>query len=174
MATRVDWREGDIVFRKGTGVAGHAIVAASSDGVYSHIGLIVFQDGQPMVVHAVPGEPDFEGDPDRVKLDAVPSFFSPECASHGAVMRLADSICATRAAGIALAVYRRNTLFDHDYDDSDTTRMYCSELIGYAYERAGHPFHPQRRYVGLPGISREVVFPSAIAACPELSLIYKF
>lgn len=66
---------GDVVFRRGSGLTSHAVLAADRYGAYSHIGIVVDSCGVMMVVHAVPGEPDYEGDPDRVKMDTPKRFF---------------------------------------------------------------------------------------------------
>ena len=78
-------REGDVVLRMGGGVTSHAVVAADRGGQYSHVGIVVDSCGHPMIVHAVPGEPDFAGDVDRVKMDSPEKFFSSMTASCGAV-----------------------------------------------------------------------------------------
>ena len=174
VSTRITWREGDLVFRQWTGAAGHAVSLADTGGAYSHVGVVVLRKGEPWVVHAVPGEPDFDGDPDRVKLEPVDAFFSRARAAHGAVMRDADSLLAARVARHALDMYRRDVLFDHAYDDSDTTRVYCTELVCLAYRRAGHPVHPARRCINLPGVKHAVVFPSALPPCLGLTRIHTF
>ena len=80
-------RAGDVVFRRGSGLTSHAVIAAERDGVYSHAGLVVDSAGVMMIVHAVPGEPDFEGDVDRVKMDRLDRFFSSVYAQAGRTLR---------------------------------------------------------------------------------------
>ena len=43
--------------------------------VYSHVGILKQIDNEWFVIHAVPDEPDFEGDTDRVKTDPLSRFF---------------------------------------------------------------------------------------------------
>ena len=64
-----DLRPGDLLFRRGTSMASRGVVLADGNGRYSHVGIVVDSAGTMMVVHAVPDEPDYEGDPDRVKMD---------------------------------------------------------------------------------------------------------
>ena len=52
--------DGDIVFRRGTGLMSHTVVAADG-GWYSHVGIVVDSAGVKMIVHAVPNEPVFPG-----------------------------------------------------------------------------------------------------------------
>ena len=55
----VELRAGDVVFRRGGGLTSRAVLMADAQGQYSHIGIVVDSAGQKMIVHAVPGEPDF-------------------------------------------------------------------------------------------------------------------
>lgn len=167
--------EGDIVFRRGGSMMSRSVVALDAHGQYSHVGIVVDSAGCPMVVHAVPGEPDYGGDVDRVKMDTPERFFSSENAVVGEVCRHADTLVARQAAREAWRVYRRNILFDHDYDAADTTRMYCTELVVHAYERAGCRLTeaPPRR-ISLPGLHVDCYFPSDVYDCSQLQSVRKF
>ena len=66
--------DGDLLFRKGTGVVGRVVTAFDGNGEFSHVGIIAQRDGEWYVVHAVPHEHDFKGDFDRVKCDPVEHF----------------------------------------------------------------------------------------------------
>ena len=170
-------RTGDVVFRRGSGLTSRAVLAADRNGAYSHIGIVVDSCGVMMVVHAVPGEPDYEGDPDRVKMDTPQRFFSSMNARIGEVKRLrGDSATALRAARFAVDVYKRGTLFDHDYDDSDTTKMYCCELIDFVYRKAGRPLAGQKRhYFHLPGLNPiRCILPSDICNSGKLDTVMSF
>lgn len=170
-------RAGDVVFRRGSGLTSRAVLAADRHGAYSHIGIVVDSCGVMMVVHAVPGEPDYEGDPDRVKMDTPQRFFSSMNARIGEVKRLrGDSATALRAARFAVDVYKRGTLFDHDYDDTDTTKMYCCELIDFVYRKAGQPLAGQKRhYFHLPGLNPiRCILPSDICNSGKLDTVMSF
>ena len=170
-------RAGDVVFRRGSGLTSRAVLAADRNGAYSHIGIVVDSCGVMMVVHAVPGEPDYEGDPDRVKMDTPQRFFSSMNARIGEVKRLrGDSATALRAARFAGDVYKRGTLFDHDYDDTDTTKMYCCELIDFVYRKAGRPLAGQKRhYFHLPGLNPiRCILPSDICNSGKLDTVMSF
>lgn len=168
---------GDVVFRRGSGLTSRAVLAADRHGAYSHIGIVVDSCGVMMVVHAVPGEPDYEGDPDRVKMDTPRRFFSSMNATIGEVKRLrGDSATAVLAARYAMEVYRRGTLFDHDYDDADTTKMYCCELVDFAYRKAGRSLAGRKRhYFHLPGLEPiRCILPSDICNNAALKTIVTF
>lgn len=166
---------GDVVFRRGGGIESHAVMLMDSEGAYSHVGIVVDTMGRKMIVHAVPGEPDFEGDIDRVKLDSVEKFFSSVYAIRGAVTRPADSLCAHRAAQKAKELFRRGVLFDHDYDLSDTTKLYCTELVLFVFEHAGQKLiHTKPSHVELPMLKADVYYPSDVYESPFLQTITIF
>lgn len=167
---------GDVVLRRGFGFTSHAVLVADRGGGYSHVGIVVDSAGAMMVVHAVPDEPDYDGDTDRVKMDIPTRFYAPENAETGRVMRCKDSTAAARAALVAMRVYARGTLFDHDYDDRDTTRMYCCELVEFAYRQAGMPLVTAPRHnFSIPGMQIEnVILPSDFMSSPHLYSVICF
>ena len=171
---------GDIVLRKGTGMTSHVVCAAADSEDYSHCGIIALgEDGKLVVVHAVPDEPDFDGDPDRVKVEPLESFYSTIKSTKGCLLRLVDSAdtsLTSCAARVAMAVYRRRTLFDHDYDDSDTTRMYCSQLVDYAYLHAGVSLVGNKRHnFCVPGFNvQHVILPSDFIHSPHIKTVAIF
>ena len=168
-------RPGDLVFRRGTGVTSHAVMMADHGGRFSHIGIVTDSAGIAMVIHAVPGEPDYEGDPDRVKMETAAKFFSTRNASLGEVCRPADSVAAQCAASAAVEYYRQKLLFDHKYDHTDTTRLYCTELVMDCYHKAGIDLTgPPTHSFSLPGMSCICWLPSDIYHSSYLQPIYAF
>ena len=167
--------DGDVVFRRGTGLMSHTVVAADG-GRYSHVGIVVDSAGVKMIVHAVPDEPDFPGDIDRVKMESPRKFFSTINANVGEVMRYADKNRAREAAREAMRLYRCGFLFDHDYDDNDSTKLYCSELVERAYLRAGVSLTEKRRHdFSVPGFHFDhVIMPSDIYNSSQLRTIARF
>lgn len=175
MPANVSLEEGDIVFRRGGGFTSHAVLMGDRGGQYSHVGIVADSAGVKMIVHAVPGEPDFDGDPDRVKMERPETFFSSIRTNVGEVCRVADRGAARRAARKAVEIYRKHTLFDHDYDDRDTARMYCTELVSYVYKCAGMPLVGKDRHrVDLPMLHADVLYPSDIHHSRKLKTIIIF
>ena len=139
-------REGDLLFRRGTGVVGHIVTAMDSEGSFSHVGIVVRGDDEWCVIHAVPHEPDFEGDFDRVKCEAVESFLGRYPNGDYGLYR---TTIAPDKVAIAVRNARRlsdkQVRFDHNYDLADTTELYCTELIEYVYGLAGVTLSEGRR-----------------------------
>ena len=171
----VEVMPGDVLFRRGEGILSNVVLHVDN-GRYSHVGIAVDSAGVIMVVHAVPAEPDYAGDPDRVKMDRLETFYSREYAVNGEITRIADRSAAKAASLEAIRLYRQKILFDHDYDSSDTTRLYCSELVENAYRKAGVSLADNRRHdYNVPGFSvMQVITPSDLYASPLLASIIKF
>lgn len=168
--------DGDLVFRRGTGLLSHIVTSASKDGVYSHIGILKKIGDEWFVIHAVPDEPDFEGDSDRVKIDSLSRFFMSDRAVRGMIARITeDTLAASKAACTAWEMARRGILFDHDYNLADTSRMYCSELVEFAYRKAGICLSEGRRtQIHVPAMGGTYLMPDDIAHNRKLKIIYSF
>lgn len=169
-------KAGDVVLRCGYGFMSNAVLAADSGGTYSHIGIVVDSCGHPMIAHAVPGEPDFEGDKDRVKLDRPSVFYGEDRAKAGCVLRCKDSVAAGRAAVKAYKLYKQGMLFDHLFNTNDSTRMYCCEFIEDVYLSAGVSLTNGKRHdINLPGILlKGIILPSDFLHSNRLSCTARF
>ena len=151
------------------------MLIAEKGGSYSHTGIVVDSAGVPMIVHAVPGEPEFEDDEDRVKMEHPQAFFHPMRAQQGAIYRHVDSIAARQAAVRALQIYQRHPLFDHDYDDTDTTKLYCTELVVHAYSQTMIPLKDvHHQHLHLVGFEADCILPSDVLGCKDLKQVTSF
>ncbi len=133
-----DFREGDLVLRCGYG-AESKVVTEASQSIYSHIGILHYDtpSAQWQVIHAVPGEAE-KGEPEWLKAEPISVFYAPDRAIRGAWLRVdcPDSI-ADEAARYALRKVKEQVAFDNDYLLSDTTQIYCTELVWHAYLHQG-------------------------------------
>ena len=142
-----DMREGDLAFRCGQGVFSRAVTSAQEDPLYSHVGVLV-RDGEVWkVVHAVPAEPDFPGDFDRVKAEPVSIFFAPGRAYRGCLAHtgLSDSLQVSALRASALRFAADSVRFDNGYSLEDSSSLYCTELVWRLYRRAGIDLSEGRR-----------------------------
>ncbi|MBO5796666.1 MAG: hypothetical protein J6R28_08460 [Bacteroides sp.] len=165
--------EGDLLFRRGTGFVGHVVTMADTEGRYSHVGIVVYKDSVPYIVHAVPHEHDFEGDFDRVKCEDARSFIGryTECVAGIYRLQVSDSLKSI-AANHALRLSEKQIPFDHDYNLDDTTALYCTELIEYVYGLVGISISEGRRTdVSLPGMRGEYIMPSDLTKCSKLEVV---
>lgn len=169
----VAMKDGDLIFRRGTGFVGHVVTKADKEGLYSHVGIVVSKDSIRYVVHAVPHEPDFEGDIDRVKCESIHNFVARYPNANIGLYRLtiSDSLI-TIAVSHALRLSKMSIPFDHTYNLEDSTALYCTELVEYVYGQVGVSLSEGRRTdVYLPGMTGKYIMPSDITQCSKLSLV---
>lgn len=167
---------GDVVFRRGRGAIGRAVRSVDSEGRFSHVGIALIRNGEWCVVHAVPGESEFEGDFDRVKCESIELFLSEERAARCAVYRPElDSNLRIGATKSALRLSEKRVRFDHDYNLDDTTRLYCTELVEYVYLLEGVSLSEGRRTrITFPSLSGDHIMPSDLSRSSKLKHIYSF
>lgn len=139
--------EGDLAFRCGRGVFSRAVTAAEDKGIYSHVGVVVREGDTWKIVHAVPGEREGRDDFDRVKKEDIAVFFAPGRAFRGCLVHtgLTDSTAVGKIRADALSLVRDSVRFDHNYDLSDSSELYCTELVWLLYMRVGKDLSEGRR-----------------------------
>ncbi|BDS05101.1 peptidoglycan peptidase [Oceaniferula spumae] len=120
-------QDGDIVFQETNSSQGKAIKAATNSR-WTHVGMVFFRDGEPMVIEAV----------QPVRITALKSFISRSPSSFYA-MRLKDSNRHINAKTIAKARSYCNRQLGKNYDLQfrwSDDRIYCSELVWKVYKEA--------------------------------------
>ena len=166
--------QGDLVFRRGTGVVGHIVTSVDNRGEYSHVGIAVSKEGAWHIVHAVPYEPEFDGDYDRVKCESLEAFVAhyPK-AAIGHYRVVADKAIRTKAADNALRISSQGRRFDHEYNLEDSTEFYCTEFVEYLSSLSGLWLSEGRRtVVNFPSLSGEYIMPSDITESELVIPIY--
>lgn len=155
-------REGDLAFRCGRGVFSRAVTTAEEDGVYSHVGVVVKDDGKWMVAHSVPGEREFKGDFDRVKIEDLEVFYSQDRAFRGCLVHtgLTDSAMVASLCSNAVRMARDSVRFDNNYDLEDASELYCTEFVWRLFKDCGTDLSEgRRRYVHAFHIKGDVLLP---------------
>ncbi|MEM8696461.1 MAG: YiiX/YebB-like N1pC/P60 family cysteine hydrolase [Pseudomonadota bacterium] len=152
-------QSGDLVFRAGRGWEADAVRTASF-ARFSHVGLIERTDGDAIfVIHAAPPEDGGHGIVERVPLAA---FNDPGLASDIVFYRPSGMNDADRAATVAAArgFAARGIPFDAAFDLTDSSALYCTELVLDAFAAAGATIRlaaPDRERAA---IVRDIVFPA--------------
>ncbi len=165
--------EGDIIFRLGLSRESHIVNIADRRSSYSHVGVVVEQNGEIMVVHAVPDERPYGG-VDSVRIDSISQFWRNDRALRGLIVRLnAPDSLRKRAAERALGYYQREMLFDGDFSLADTTSLYCTELVERAYACEGITLSEGRAH-RYPAFREAIILPSDILENQLLDDVYYF
>lgn len=130
-----------------------------SDCRFSHVGMVFKSKGRWMVVHAVPDESESH-ETDCIKCEPIENFLDSSKAQSSKFMRVKCSHHKSLAA-VEYAISKANnkTLFDNDYDLSDTTRFYCTELVWQAYKHQGINLISKFNKIFMLGKIKVVIFP---------------
>ncbi len=121
-------RDGDIIFHTSRSSQSAAIQRATHSR-YSHMGLILHRGGQPFVFEAV----------STVKFTPLAQWVARGERSHYVVKRWRDADTRLDAAGAKRLRDAATTMTGKSYDltfEWSDQRIYCSELVWKAYERA--------------------------------------
>lgn len=163
---------GDILFRRGDSMASRGVLRVDQDGFYSHVGLAVLVDGRIMVAHAVPDEDAQE----FTKLDSLEDFYAPSRAGSGAICRLPlDETHRQLLNTRALQLVAAKLPFDHDYDDANHDKLYCTEFVWLVYQVLALDLScGQRKAVDFYFVSGNLILPSHLFKYPSLQLIDSF
>ena len=166
--------EGDLAFRCGRGVFSRIVTTAEEEGVYSHVGIVVRDEGKWKVAHAVPAEPEYKGDFDRVKLEDIEVFFSPDRACSGCLVRPGvrdpERMCAE-----AICAARDSVAFDGGYDLADSSKVYCTEFVWRLYLQDGTDLSEgRRRHINVLGVGGDVILPEHLLEYKDMKPYYKF
>lgn len=167
-------QEGDLVFRCGVSVESWAVRMADKIGSYSHVGIVVKDSNQWNVVHIVNGEADDTNGTELIKNELLSQFFRKDRSCAGSVLRYDtnDSIRHLLAQK-AVALSKQSILFDHDYDDDDSTKLYCTELIDRIYQSVNIDLTEGRRS-NPPFATHPVILPADIFCNQKLTKIESF
>jgi hypothetical protein len=166
--------EGDLVFRLGRGTSSQIVNFADKERSYSHVGLLIKDSvGEWAVVHAVPGESEETNGIEVVKSDPLWRFFGKDRTVSGVVVRF-DSIelISRQIVEKIKELYNQKLLFDHYYALSDTTTMYCTELVHRVFLNASIDLTEGRRH-SIPLFREPIIFPSDILKNNALYEIYE-
>jgi hypothetical protein len=162
------------VFRLGRGTASRVVNIADKEKSYSHVGLLVKDSTEEWyVVHAVPGEGEETGGRETIKYDPIARFFGHDRTVDGVVMRF-DSIAeiSNQIIDKAQEFFRQQLLFDHDYSLSDSSTLYCTELVHRAFLCANIDLSEDRRH-SFPLFKEFIIFPSDILQNKRLHEVCK-
>ena len=127
------FENGDIICRLGNGVFSKWFKEASTrEKIYSHAGIIKIENDSVFVIHAEASEFTGIG---FVQKENIQTFLKG--VQTWALFRLPveDSI-KNNIAENADFYFRRNTSFDLDFDSSCDEKVYCTQLIALAVNKA--------------------------------------
>ncbi len=168
-------KNGDLVFRKGLSIESQAVLLADANGIYSHVGIVVFQNKIPYIIHIVPDS--MENTIDYAQMEKLNDFFDPKYAVIGCVLRLKLEFenQISNTSDSALKFYNDKVIFDGAYDLVTNDKMYCTELVWKAYKVNNIDLiNENLSTINLPLMKNKIIFPSALINSPYMEIIYYF
>lgn len=119
-------KDGDIVFIVNPSGQGKAIQLATKSK-YTHVGIVFYENGQPMVYHAV--EP--------VSVNTLEEFKSMSADGKLEVKRLKDGNSLTKETSAKMLKEAKSLLGKHYdiYFGWDDKELYCSEFVWKLYKK---------------------------------------
>lgn len=147
-------RSGDVVFIRGKSFRSAVVrLLEGSNRSYSHVGLVVLENGLPFIIHA---DPEHDATTDRVIKEPWDAVISPKRITAATIFRVVGSSTADRlgiqASTVAQQFWRDELPFDHEFDLTTPQKLYCTELVWRAYMAAGidlrgRSFGSDRKYL---------------------------
>lgn len=172
-----EMREGDLAFRCGQGIISRVVTSAEDNCVYSHVGVLVKTNGEWKIVHAVPGEHEYKGDFDRVRINAPEEFFASGKAFRGCLIHtgLSDSTAIHTISKKAVEAAENRLEFDNEYDCGDSSKTYCTEFVWRLYKDCGIDLSEGRRKsLNTFYIKGEIILPEHLLQYSENKIYYNY
>ncbi len=177
---QLDLRSGDIIVAGGVSLQSRLVRQLTDNSRYSHVGMIEATPAGLFVIHAAPkgeGDGGVGGKVGRIPLDL---FLTERGYVTIKVMRLsaeraaADQV-AKDACAYAVRCAQQDIPFDAKFDLEEQERMYCSELIYLAYQRAGYDW-PDTLVADVSTliVDGPLITPDAFVDCDDFETVWEY
>lgn len=121
------FRSGDIILKKGNGMISSQIANVLNEPVpFSHCGIFVKTDSGNIVIQSVAKEINGK---DGVQSTLYSKFIKDINYPHFYIVRLKDEKLREPFTKGAIEKLQEKAPFDYDFDFTDNSRIYCTELI---------------------------------------------
>lgn len=159
---------GDWVFRLGTS-AESQIIQTLSKGEFSHIGMLVSLQPEPLIVHASTDDDPLRSN--QVLSSTLREFLDPRLARSFAIARPTFVTAKDNQQAAAWLLQQLQQPFV--LAERSSAHLYCTTLLADALQHSATPFQPQWQQINAPLLRGEYLFPSAFANYPEVSWLYQ-
>lgn len=127
-------QNGDLITRLGNDILSYQIkLLNDSSKLYSHAGLVIERNGEKWVAHIAPAEVGA----DTIQFTLIDSFINPAHNLNASLYRYKLSATEKDSVRNLIEGYKASDLrFDRYYDLATKDKMYCSEMIADALQKA--------------------------------------
>ena len=128
-------KSGFIVLRTGMGADSYLLAQMNrKDKTYSHCGIVMIEHGYPFVYHSIGGE---DNPDERLRRDSAGFFFSPLHNEGLAVVSYDyDADKVNELKQVVGQYYKDRPKFDMKFDLKTDDKLYCSEFVYKAVNKA--------------------------------------
>jgi len=161
----VELLDGDLVFRRGVDAIGRMVLRYGDRPRFSHVGMVVRDAGETLVVHALPETPGNNG---GVRVDRLVTFSSPLRAADIGYYRLGQLTPAQRREIHRFLLEHIGTPFDLRFEYSTDDSMYCTELVLKALAQVGVEVAPSLDTVRVITVDEPAFAPDALRQSEQL------
>jgi uncharacterized protein YycO len=147
---------GDLIFRKGRDLASSLVLAQGNSGQFSHVGVIVKQQGIVSVVHSVPEQSEAIA---GVQTELLSHFISFDNASDIAVYQMKVVDDKAREKILEYLLQQIGKPFDDDFLLSTDKKIYCTELVIKAFAYAGVTLVTEQAFIEIIMLDEPVLPP---------------
>jgi uncharacterized protein YycO len=159
---------GDIVFRRGRDIMAKMVLAQGDSSRFSHVGILIKTKEGLSVIHAIPSELNNDG---IVLVESIPDFFSNEKASTGSIYRVKGASSDESELMIKYALKKVGKPFDNNFNFSEDSSYYCTELVLKSITAGGKNIKDKIRSVDILTIKEPVFLPDNLRISNQLEKI---
>jgi len=158
-------KEGDIVFSHGRDLVSSIIIGHEKQARFSHVGMLVQENGRWKVIHSTPGELNEKG---GVRAEPLENFSSSKNISDIAFFRVIGVGAVQRREVKQYLFSQIGRPFDFKFEYSDDASIYCTELVLKALRHAGIDLEPKLKRVDAFLIPEAAIPPESLFKSDQL------
>ena len=167
-------QEGDMILTRSASARSMFTAAIDGTGEFAHAGIIAFIKGEPYVVTALPM--NIHGDlHDHGRIACIPleDYLRRDRYTRIAIFRIQAAHPSQRqkATQLSLLWFLQKIPFDTSFDLTNDDRLYCTEMIWKAYERAGFQIIRLESLRNRDRITQPIIYPSDLLKSPAVRFI---
>jgi len=152
---------GDLILRCGRSTESYAVYLADKNAEFTHIGIVIIENSNPFVIHAVPHKNKI------LKKESIEKFLKPENASKFAIYRSNyNAYLLDKVAQEANSFHLDKLEFDDKYDLLTDSKLYCTELILKAFNNTGIHLNIKAKEFNYVVGKHSIIFPSEFTKTP--------
>lgn len=159
---------GDWVFRMGKDADSH-IIRQLSGGEFSHIGMVIELKPEILVIHATTAEKG-QNPKNGVLITPLKIFFAADRSSKNAVIR--PLFLNEQQKQNLVSAVKKHLAKDFVLTSKNKPHLYCTTLITEEIQRIQPNFAPQWKFLNVPVLKGEYLFPNALINYPKTQKIY--